>query len=244
MKFLIILLSLNSFAMTGVELAQKIYDRPDGNSSWSSVVMKLEGKGREDKERTLEIIRRDNQKGSVSSLITFSSPKRVQGIKLLTVDEKGENVSQMIYLPALKASKRIASSSKDGRFVGSEIFYEDLRDRVVSYDKHKLLVDGKFMSTRDCYKLESIPVDAKNSTYSKKISCVDKETFIPLEVEMYDQKGTLWKVFKVKSMKNINGIWTVMSSEMKDIQSDKATTLIINEIEYDSKKVPSEISLK
>lgn len=241
---LVILLSNNSFALSALEVANKVYNRPDGNSSWSSVTMKLEGKGREDKERTLDIMRRDDQKGNVSSLVTFHTPKRVQGIALLTVDELGENKMQMIYLPALKSSKRIAGSNKDGRFVGSEIFYEDLRDRIVSYDNHKLLSDGKFMGARDCYRLESTPVNKENSTYSKKISCIDKETFLPLEVEMYDAKNKLWKIFKVKSMKKINGIWTVMSSEMKDVITEKSTTLIINEIEYDSKKVPETFSLK
>lgn len=244
-SFLILfLITTRTFALTAIEVANKVYDREDGNSSWSSVTMRLEGKGREDKERTLEIKRKDDQKGRVSSLITFHTPKRVQGISLLTVDEQGENKTQIIYLPALKASKRIAGSNKDGRFVGSEIFYEDLRDRIVSYDNHKLLADGKFMGSRPCFKLESIPVVKENSIYSKRVSCIDKETFLPLEVEMFNDKNQLWKTFTVKSMKNINGIWTVMSSEMRDVTTDKSTTLIINEIEYNSKKVPEVLSLK
>ncbi|MDD0853853.1 outer membrane lipoprotein-sorting protein [Halobacteriovorax sp. GB3] len=234
--FLSLIFSLSTFALSGKELAQKVYDRADGDHSYSKVTMILDGKGRSVKTRKLEIYRSDDQKGLVKSLVRFSSPKKIQGVSLLTIDLKGENESQLIYLPALKNSKRISSSKKGGRFVQSEIFYEDLRDRHPEQDQHKLLEDGKFMGARDCYRLESVPISKGNSTYAKRVSCIDKKTFIPLEVLFSNSKGLEFKRFRVQAMKEIDSIWTVTRSEMTLLEEEKMTVLNVDKIEYNSKK--------
>ena len=66
------------------------------------------------------------------------------------------DADQWIFLPAIKRARRISSSRKGGHFVGSDIFYEDLRDRKVAKDTHNIIGKEKVngLETIFIYKLE------------------------------------------------------------------------------------------
>ena len=112
----------------GRRLAQMIYDRPDGNDMSVHAKMVLIDQGHDARERDMYIYRLKIKPGEVRSLIRFTSPATIDGTGLLTLDDKGKDTEQWVYLPALDRARRISSSRKGGRFVGSDIYYEDNRD--------------------------------------------------------------------------------------------------------------------
>ncbi|MCB9062473.1 MAG: outer membrane lipoprotein-sorting protein, partial [Halobacteriovoraceae bacterium] len=143
---------------------------------------------------------------------------------------------QFIYLPSQKKERRISSSKKNGRFVKSDYYYEDLADRVPSKDTHKMLSDGKYEGT-DCYKLESIPVDKHESAYSKKVACIDKKTFIPLHVNLYNKKGELSKELKVKAIEEIDGLLFITQSVLENKEKKSKTILLVNDIKSNDNSI-------
>lgn len=220
-------------AEDGRALAQRVYDRADGKDASTRALMILTEKGHNPRRRNMYTYAMDRGKGERWSLTRFTKPADISGTGLLTLDYPGDKSDQWLYLPALDRVRRIASSRKGGRFVGSDIFYEDLRDREVDMDHHRLFGKGKAGGLM-CDILVSTPVDPDNSVYSKRVSWVHPKTLIPLRVDYY-KKGRKKPVkrMKARKIKKVQGYWTVMDSTMYDLKTGHKTRLITKAIKYD-----------
>lgn len=224
----------------GTALAKRIYDRPDGRDVSTRALMVLSKEGSKPRYRTLYTYRLDNKTGEVRSLMRFTEPADINGTGLLTHDRPGDESNQWIYLPALDRARRISSSRKGGRFVGSDIFYEDLSKREVGKDRHRILGTGKVGKTATT-RLESIPTDPEDSVYSKRISWVHMNTLIPLQVDYYTAGNRApVKRMKVTKLQKLQGYWTVLDSRVYDLESGHQTRLVTRAIKYDQ-QLPSNL---
>ena len=225
--------SVQAALAAGRELAQQLYDRPRGEDASSRVVMLLQREGKPPRRRTLYNFARDRGDAERWTLLRFIEPEDVEDTGLLTLDFKGEESDQWLYLPALDRVRRISSERRGGRFVGSDFFYEDLRDREVDLDHHRL-TGRENLGNIECLVLESIPVEADNSVYSKRVSWIHPELLLPLRVEFYqrgaEQPG---KRLQAKQIRQVEGYWTIFESTMHDLKSGHQTTLLIEKIDYD-----------
>jgi hypothetical protein len=225
---------------TARKLAQAVYDRPHGRDVSSRATMVLVDPGHAPRIRQMYVYRRDEGKGRTESLIRFVAPPDIAGTGLLTIDYPGDKTDQWIYLPALDRARRIASSRKGGRFVGSDIFYEDLRDREVSMDHHRLLRKEKYQGV-ECDVLESVPVNPDNSVYSKRVSWVYPATLIPLRVDFYERGSDKpVKRSTVQRIEKIQGYWTIMDSTMTDLRTGHQTRIKVDAIVYD-RSLPAQL---
>lgn len=224
----------------GTALAQRIYDRPDGSDATSEAFMILTKKGSKPRHRKLFTYRLDNDKGETWSLTRFTEPADINGTGLLTHDRPGDDSSQWIYLPALDRARRISSSRKGGRFVGSDLYYEDLSKRDVDKDTHRVLGKGKVGKTATVM-LESIPRDPAESAYSKRISWVHTKTLIPLRVDYYvSDSNSPRKRLKVNKIQKLQDYWTVLDSTVTDLESGHQTRLVTKTVKYDQ-QLPAEL---
>ena len=217
----------------GTALAQRAYDRADGRDVSTRAVMILTEKGHSPRLRNLFTYAMDRGKGERWSLTRFTKPADIAGTGLLTKDYPGGDSDQKLYLPALDKVRRIVSSRKGGRFVGSDLYYEDLQDREVDMDHHRLAGKGK-AGGQMCDILVSTPVDPGNSVYSKRISWIHPKTLIPLRVDYYKkgQKKPI-KRLTVRKLKKIQGYWTVLDSTMHDLKTGHKTRIATKAIKYD-----------
>jgi outer membrane lipoprotein-sorting protein len=146
--------------------------------------------------------------------------------------EEGKSDDQWIYLPALKKVKRISSDSKSDYFMGSDFTYDDLGDRKLEADTHKLLreetIDGN-----DCYVVESVSKD-EDYMYSKTITWIIKDSFIGYKKEFYDEDEDLLKVLSIKKYEEISGIFVITNSEMKNVQKDHKTSMILKDVKINT----------
>jgi len=233
-----LLLSASAFSAStelkdGTALAQRVYDRADGKDVSTRAVMVLTEKGHSPRKRDLFTYAMDLGEGERWSLTRFTKPTDIAGTGLLTKDHPGGDSDQKLYLPALDKVRRIVSSRKGGRFVGSDLYYEDLRDREVDMDHHRLAGKGK-TGGQMCEILVSTPVDPDNSVYSKKISWIHPATLIPLRVDYYEKgREKPIKRMKVLKLKKIQGYWTVLDSIMYDLETGHKTRMATKSIKYD-----------
>lgn len=217
----------------GMALAQRVYDRPDGEDATSAVTMALVEEGRSPRLRSMLLYRRSAPEGDVSTLIRFTEPADIEGTGLLTIDAADGASNQWIYLPALQRVRRVDSNRKGGRFVNSDYYYEDLRDRKPSMDEHRLLgrevVDGV-----ECDVLESIPVEAGNSVYKRRVSWIDPASHLPLRIDFFEKDPQApSKRLRVERREQVQGYWTVMDSTLTDLGSGHQTRLTVRSIAYD-----------
>ena len=83
-------------------------------------------------------------------------------------------------------------------------------------------------------KLVSVPVDASNSVYSRRIAWIHRDTLQPLRIDFF-QKGREEPVKRLvaRKLKKIQGYWTVLDSTMYDLRSGSKTLLATQKIRYD-----------
>jgi hypothetical protein len=225
---------------TGERLAQRVYDRPNGKDATSVVVMTLQEKGRSPRLRKMLVYRQDKKAGEVASLIRFLEPADIEGTGLLTLDKADGDSNQWVYLPAMERVRRIDSGRKGGRFVNSDYFYEDLRDRKVDRDEHRVIGHESIAGVA-CDILESVPTESGNSVYAKRLSWIDPASALPLRVDFYGKNDTQpGKRLQVLKKEKIQGYWTVMDSVMSDLDSGHQTRLTVEKVLYD-RRLPAKL---
>jgi hypothetical protein len=152
------LLGAETWADDALELARAIHARPGGRDVTSISRMMLTEKGRAPRTRELMSYRLDRGRGETATLIRFLEPPDIAGTGLLSIDRSDGSNEQSLYLPELDRVRRISGDRKGGRFVGSDLYFEDLQQRQPAKDQHRLLgnetVDGVV-----CEVLESTPRD-------------------------------------------------------------------------------------
>ncbi len=219
----------------GTHLAQRAYDRPDGEDMSSFVVMRLKKKGKKTKQRLLYSYAKEKGGAEKWSLMRFIEPKDINRTGLMTLDHPGDKSDQWLYLPALDKVRRISSSRKGGRFVGSDFYYEDLKDREVEMDHHLLRGKSKVGKIK-CDVLVSTPKESSNSVYSKRVSCIHAKILIPLRVDYYKKgRDKPVKRLRARKIKKIQGYWSILDSTMYDLKTGHQTQLFTKRIKYNQK---------
>ena len=112
---LIFLLSLfclsNAFAISGLELAQQVYDREDGDDAHFLTKMVLIDKNGYERKRIFKSYAKDYD-GLMKSYLEFMEPPDIEGTKFLSREHADKDDTQYLYLPELGRSRRIVSSQK------------------------------------------------------------------------------------------------------------------------------------
>jgi hypothetical protein len=218
--------------LNGEEIMEKVYNRETGVSRTSKLEMILIN--RHGAERVREIKQYEKDFGEVEKKIMFFiSPADVRNTSFMNWSYNSEQSDdQWIFLPALNKVKRISSENKSDYFMGSDFTYDDLGDRTLAEDEHSLIgedsIDGK-----DVYVVENIPL-AEDDLYSRTVTYVWKDNWIGLKKEFYDQEGELLKVLTVNQLEEIDGIMTIVDSEMHNLQSDHRTILRSSGVKYNT----------
>ena len=217
------------------DLAQKVHDRPNGRDLTTLGRMVLTEKGRAPRIRELVTYRLDKSGGETANLIRFLDPEDIAGTGLLSIDKTDGSSDQWLYLPALDRVRRISSDRKGGRFVGSDLYFEDLQERKPSRDRHRLL-GRQTENGLLCEVLESVPLEAGDSVYRKRISWIDPATAIPQRVDYFEKDAsTPSKRWLLRSKKRNQGYWTITDSRMTDLASGHETRLVVDSALYDQK---------
>ncbi len=209
--------------LTGKQIMERVYNAPSGDDVQGELSMKLTNKQGEQRIRTLrQYIKDDGQ--TEKKIMFFTTPADVKGTSFMSWGyTSGNDDDQWIYLPALKRTKRISSEGKSDYFMGSDFTYDDLGDRHPDEDTHKLLRTEK-IEGKECYVVESVSKD-QDYIYSKTITWVMADNYLGLRREFYDEDGDLLKVLTINKYENISGFWTILGTEMKNVQKEHSTRM-------------------
>ncbi len=219
------------FALSGRDIMKKVSNANNAQSTHSLVTLKLIDKNGGISSRVIEMFAKKNSRDESRSLIIFHSPASVKNTRFLSLENKGRDNDQWIYLPALKRVRRIAASEGDKPFMGTDLTYNDMGARNIDDDIHTLTGE-KTLGGRKCYVVTSVPKTPGTSQYSKRISWIDTERMIPLRMELYDTEGKLIKIMLMKNIKKIQGEWTPMTTSMENVQTHHKTVITMTKLLY------------
>lgn len=200
-----------------------------GDDGVADVTMTItDAQGRE-RVREFRILRYDvADQGEQKFYVYFHKPADVSKMTYMVWKRPGEDDDRWLYLPALDLVKRIAASDKRSSFVGSHFVYEDVSGRNIDDDEHTLTeTDDTF------YKLKNVPKDPKGLEFAYYFIWIDKESFLPMKAEYYDDQGTLIRTITALETADIQGHPTVLKSEVKDLQRNGRTLMEFSGVRYD-----------
>ena len=222
---LCLIFSLSSFADEALDIAKKVYYANQPKDMIQEIEMTLVSNGKES-QRTFVSITKTNDIVNNNSIVQFTEPRKSRGVALLTMNKKDSDADQYIFLPALKKVRRISSSKKSGRFVGSDIYYEDLQNRHYSKNNYKILKKGKGFVI-----LSSTPKD-DSSIYSRVISKIDLDKMMGVVNQFYID-GKLDKTVKLTQIKKFGNIWVPMKVDYENKKIKHSTHLKVTSVKID-----------
>jgi len=168
--------------------------------------------------------------GDTTEMLTvLTEPEGVRGTAVLAKQSGAGRPEIWAYLPAVQRVRKMMPFDAFDSFLGTDFSYESFGFLAVADRSYKLL-DGA-SADAGAYVLEEIPTDTYK--YSKIVSTIAKDTFLPSERNYYDRAGTLWKKETLGAVKNVDGMVTPTSRIMEDVQSRTKTELQISRIAYD-----------
>jgi len=220
-----LLFPLSLFAITADEIAKQVDERDEGDKSISTMEMVLIDKHGNNRVRKMKNFSMDKGQDT-QSVIFFLSPADVKNTAFLTYDydDSDKDDDQWLYLPALKKTKRIASSDKSSSFMGSDFTYSDMTSRIIDEYTYRI---AKETSVRD-YKvwvMESVPKAQKTideTGYTKSYMYVRQDNFVVVRALHILKETGKKKYLDVKKLEKIDGIWVATEIEMKTTK-DKNT---------------------
>lgn len=172
------------------------------------------------------------------SVAILLEPAAERGIGMLSYnyDDGARDNESWLYLSALGRVKRIASGSSDdetepGSLFGSEFTTED--QDTGKLDEYEInLLEETVEAGREVWKIEMIPnaERALKSRYSRTVLYIDKERFIELKVEMYDQYGKEVKRMIGSRVEQMNGIWIARSTTIMNLVTNRLSNMAFLEM--------------
>lgn len=226
------------------ETAQQIAERALENNTFTASNARAEldlevskqGKVRRKRRITTKIKR---EKGELRSFVEFRAPADVAGTKFLSVEKKGDEAEQFIYLPAFKKVKRVVGTQRGRSFMGTDFSFADLDGRDVEEARWKRLPDAA-VGGQDCFVIEGVPLKPTEDDYGKSVLWVHKKYLVPMRIDFFEKDGeTVQKRFTVKRLEKKSDRWLATDAVMATLSKDTATRLKVLEVDLES-KIPDE----
>jgi len=216
------------------DIIERARDVQRVNNGIQKMQMTLISRSGARRERSFEMrVRKDGE--VVKTYVRFSQPTDVAGTQLIVVDNPGQSDAQLLYLPALKRTNRIAGKARKGSFMGSDFSYEDLEVSDDQSATHTLVY-----SNEDVWVIDTKPGD--DSSYGRIRSHVSKSDYLPRRVEFFDTKDAPKKTLEVLKTAEDNGSLVPTHSIMKNISRGTATEMTVTEwrLNVPASEIPDE----
>ena len=200
-----------AYSITGYDVMKNADARYKGDDGVSKIKMVISNSKQQTRNREIVLWSKkvDKVKDLTNTFIYFIQPADVKDTTFL-VQEQGGSIddNQWIFLPATRKVRKISSSEKDKSFMGTDLSYDDMSDRVLDEYTYELVKESEMVNGQDCYVVKS--VKKKDAVYASSVAWINKSNWCIVKAYMYDKKNPskIQKVLMVSDLKQIQNIWT------------------------------------
>lgn len=242
-----------SFAEDAHEIARKMLDLNVPDYSYATLLMDvIEADGKVEHRELKEYGGGDN--GLKNAVFVFLSPASVKDTRILQAEKTNKEDDKWVYLPSLRTVRRLGAGDRSKSFVGSELTYNDMGQRKIDDDTHKMLAEDESVTvtssgfgtvTYSTWKIEETPVKAKSRTveYHHRHLWIDKATYLPVKIQTFDKTGKLLKTTVIEKIEKTSGVkgiyWLRKSVNVVNEQTGRKTHLVVKDYKFDEKIPPS-----
>jgi len=223
--------------LTPHQVAVAVRDRDIGRDSRAEMRMRLFDRQGRVRERAMTLLTQQGTgKAGDRTLVRFSYPNDIKGTGLLVWEHPDGEDERFLYLPALGRVRRIAGQEKQESFAGSDLSYEDIGGRELADYSYSFTDENATWTAPDgskhpAWALESRAKD-RDADYPRSVSLVLKDRFIVVHADTYNPRNERAKIFDVRRMDRIDGIWTVLDLVVGNERDKTRTELSTTAIRY------------
>lgn len=167
--------------------------------------------------------------GRPSLLTVLVGPESVAGIAILAEAYDESMEALWVYIPPVNRVRRIVYEGRNENFLGTDLSVEDFGFGDV-HSSHLTLLGQIENDGQMTYALRDVPTDT--SGYSRIVTFVAAQTFLPMRREYYDAAGTLWKTQRYENVAVIDGIATPLRMSVVNNQLGGSTEVIVRDVNY------------
>jgi len=222
-------------------IMEKVDARDDGVNQVSDMEMILIDKKGKERIRKIHAFSKDKGEDTLK-LMFFQHPADVKDTAFLTFDydDPDKDDEQWLYLPALRKTKRIASTDKSGSFMGSDLTYSDMTSRNLEdydytfYEKSK----EKEVKGVKTWVIWSVPRSKdiiKETGYDKSLLFVRQDNFFVIRALHWVRDGGYKKYMDIKKLDLIDGVWVATEMHVTKKKGKKLahkTILKLNNVKF------------
>ena len=223
--------------LTAEAIARRVQDRDTGRDSRATMRMKLFDRRNRSRERVMTVLSLRADSKNDRLLIRFTYPSDIRGTGFLVWERPDGDDERFLYLPALGRVRRIAGSEAQESFVGSDFTYEDIGGREFDDYSYALRDDSASWTppsggaARPAWRLESRRRDA-SARFPRVVSLILKDSYVVVSAEVYNRRDEKQKVYTVRRLEQVEGIWTATDAEMTNALEKSRTELTIEKVDY------------
>jgi len=179
------------------------------------------------------------------SLIYFKQPEDIAGTIFLSVKPVGEDARMWLYLPALGMAKELVADQQEQSFAGSTFSYKDMGNRSYA-DKYAAELVGEEILTigdeqRVCYMLAFTARPGTDADYPSAKAWVDKESFLMLKSEDYNESGNLERTMDVLSLTEFDGQLLAGKMLATNVLDNSSTTITFVKRQRPESDIPESV---
>jgi hypothetical protein len=205
----VLVLSADVFADDALSIVKKSCDLTPPDYSQTVFEADLIDKNGNVTERR-DIRQYGNRKNDiVSTVFDIRTPASVKDTRILQAEKKGKSDDKWIYLPSLKTTRRIAAAERQKSWVGTDFTYNDMTIRKAEDDTHEMLSENAKVKSNEtevaCWQIKSVPLVNKNVEFAYRIVFYEKVSYLPVRIEYYDKKDTLFKTQCIEKFAKVQG---------------------------------------
>lgn len=225
---ILILVFLNTqlYGQNAADIIEGMEERMRGDSNYAEMTMTIERP-----RFTRDVSMRSWAIGNDFSLIVITAPARDQGTAFLKRHNEIWN-----YVPNIDRTIKMPPSMMSQSWMGSDFTNDDLVRESSTVDdyEHRIIETNAEIEGRSAWVIELIPKPETPIVWGKVLIWVDKQEFIQLRVENYDQRNELANHMEFSDIREFDN--RLIASKMTLIPADKPdqrTIMNYNDLQFE-----------
>ena len=170
------------------------------------------------------------------ALLVILEPESLNGNAYLFWKPVDKPLKEWVYFPATRRVRNLTALMAYDSFLGTDFTWADLGIRDPG-GTDKFLAE-EIHAGKKSYKIETTPNE--KWYYSRIVSWIAADTFLPIQRDYYDATGTLWKTKLFENIVVFNNTPMPLKIRMMDVKANRSTEVIISDVCLDVEYIPKD----
>jgi hypothetical protein len=172
---------------------------------------------------------REKRASGSRMLTVLLAPESARGMAIIFQDGGQAPSRQWIYVPAVRRVREISRVESYQAFLNTDFTYADLG--FVSPRERWEVLGTEARDGVQTYELQAVP--REQWYYSRIVTWVVADSWLPVRREFHDPAGLLWKVETWSDVTAIDGVPIPLRDRMEDVRQGGSTEIRVSDVLWD-----------